>query len=99
MLGIPVRKLTWWIWVLAEDRRYDYFEISRRNGDEPRQIMAPIKPIKDIQRRFAELLAAWYVPPAQVHGFVPGRSPVTNAHQHRRQEWLLRLARIVHESA
>ena len=91
LLGVPLRELTWWIWALNESKRYDRFEIARRRGGETREIDAPIKPIKDLQRRLAGLLASWYRPRVQVHGFVAGRSPGTNATPHRRQQWVLRL--------
>jgi RNA-directed DNA polymerase len=54
-------------------------------------IHAPIKPIKDIQRRLAQVLAGVYEPRAHVHGFVSGRSPLTNAQQHERQRWVMKL--------
>jgi len=76
---------------LREDRRYDRFEIARRGGGPPREIHAPIKPIKDIQRRLAELLTACYEAPVNVHGFVPGRSPTSNARLHQRKQWVMRL--------
>ncbi|HEY7004392.1 MAG TPA: hypothetical protein VH281_08930 [Gaiellaceae bacterium] len=44
--------------------------------------MAPIKPIKDIQRTLADKMLAWYDPPPVAHGFVPGRSPLTSARIH-----------------
>lgn len=91
LLGVPVRELTWWIWALRPSRRYDRFEVARRNGATPRIIHAPIKPIKDLQRRFADLLLSVYEPQAHVHGFVAGRSPLTNAQQHERQRWLMKL--------
>jgi RNA-directed DNA polymerase len=90
-LGVPLATLTWWIWALRENRRYDEFEIRRRNGGAPRQIAAPIKPIKDLQRRLADTLTASYEPRLHVHGFVPSRSPITNARFHRRKRWVLRV--------
>lgn len=91
MLGLPLRQLTWWLWGIRERRRYEEFEIPRRTGDQARQINAPIKPIKDLQRKLASILSASYRPAPNVHGFIHGRSPTTNARIHRRQEWLLRL--------
>jgi RNA-directed DNA polymerase len=91
LLGLPLRKLTWWLWGIREHRRYEKFEIPRRTGDQVRLINAPIKPIKDLQRKLASVLSAGYRPPPNVHGFVHGRGPTSNARIHRRQEWLLRL--------
>jgi RNA-directed DNA polymerase len=91
MLGLPLRKLTWWLWGIHDHRRYEEFEIPRRTGGQDRQISAPIKPLKDLQRKLASILADTYRPSANVHGFVHGRGPTSNARIHRRQEWLLRL--------
>ena len=54
-------------------------------------IHAPIQPLKDIQRTLAQILTASYHPPAQVHGFARGRSPVSNALRHPGQQWILRV--------
>ncbi len=91
LLNLRLRDLTWWIVALPEERRYHEFEIRRHSGGTPRQISAPIKPLKDIQRRLADLLLAWYAPPPHVHGFVLDRGPTSNARAHRRQEWVLRV--------
>jgi RNA-directed DNA polymerase len=91
LLDMPLRELTWWIWGLNEPRRYRQFLVSRRGSETPRVIDAPIKPIKDLQRRLADHLTEWYQPPPHVHGFVPGRSPVSNALLHRGKPWVLRV--------
>lgn len=90
LLEISPKKLHWWVVALKERRRYRTFEIAKRNGGH-RVISAPIKPIKDIQRTLLRHLETWYSPPAQAHGYVPGRDPRTNAAMHRRQEWVLRV--------
>jgi RNA-directed DNA polymerase len=90
LLGLPLNKLTWWVWALSPDRRYRTFEIARRSSDVPRVISAPIKPIKDIQRRLAHTLTDIYDPPPQVHGFVRGKDPRSNAQAHPGQHWVLR---------
>jgi RNA-directed DNA polymerase len=89
LLEVPLETLNWWIWV-RRGVRYHHFEIGRKNG-ENRSIHAPIKPIKDLQRRLASVLSSAYMPPTHVHGFVPRRSPLSNARPHRRQRWVLRL--------
>jgi RNA-directed DNA polymerase len=87
---VGLRELTWWVVAADAEKRYTRFEIERRAGGK-RVINAPIKPLKEIQRRLADHLLAVYSPPAPVHGFVNGRSPVTNARAHRRQAWVLRV--------
>jgi len=90
LLGIPLNRLTWWVWVLRPERRYRQFEIERYSSDEPRVISAPIKPLKDIQRRLTSILTDYYQPPPQVHGFVHRKGPKTNAQAHPGQHWVLR---------
>jgi len=91
LLGLSMRELTWWIWALRESRRYHEFEIDRRSGGKPRLIQTPIKPIRDMQETLRPMLDEVYEPWPHVHGFVEGRSAVTNATVHRRQRWILRI--------
>ena len=79
------------VWALRENRRYYEFTIERRSGGKPREIRAPIKPIKDLQHRLLPLLELAYAPQSHVHGFVRGRSPISNARVHRNQRWILRI--------
>ena len=88
-LGVKFRVLTWWLYAFREPGRYTTFEISRRSGEGTRTICAPIKPIKEMQPRLAKDLARYYDPRPNVHGFVAGRSPKSNAAPHQRQEWVL----------
>ena len=87
---MTTRALTWWVYALREDRRYTRFEIARRGGGEPREILAPIKPLKDIQRRLATELSKYYEPPLAVHGYVEAKSIVSNASIHQDQRWVFR---------
>ncbi len=91
LLGVELRHLTWWVWALREDRRYYEFSIERRTGGRPRTIRAPIKPIKDFQRGLLPLLDEAYAARSHVHGFVNGRSPITNGAVHKHQRWILRI--------
>jgi RNA-directed DNA polymerase len=79
------------VYALNEKKRYTTFTIAKRADGPPRVIDAPIKPIKDMQRQLARHLSAAYEPLANVHGFVSGRSPLSNARQHTDQEWVLRI--------
>jgi RNA-directed DNA polymerase len=91
LLNVPLKRVTWWLYALQQDRRYTRIELARRSGSVPREINAPIKPIKDMQRTLATVLAQCYEPPVNVHGFVPGRSPKSNARQHQKQRWVLKV--------
>lgn len=89
-LGLPVRTLTWWAYGSPEDRRYKTFTIPRRQGGT-RTIHAPVRPLRDLQDNVVRLLKHGYRPTASVHGYVPGKSIITNASVHRRQVWVLRV--------
>lgn len=91
LLGVSLKQLTWWIWALDERKQYQRFEIARRSGGDPREINAPIKPIKDMQRGLAHHIAQIYRPRSHVHGFVEGRSVISNSSRHRRKTWVLRV--------
>jgi len=90
LLEVETAELTWWAVASPPDKRYRRFEIERRDGTS-RTIDAPVWPLKEIQRRLADQLSLWYEPPLHVHGFVPERSPISNARAHRGREWVLRV--------
>lgn len=88
--GLEPAKLTWWIWGIRANRRYKSFEIAKRNGGA-RLIETPVLPLKQMQRQFATVLLDAYNGPLHVHGFIAGRSTISNATQHRRQTWTVRV--------
>jgi RNA-directed DNA polymerase len=90
LLELPLPELTWLVFALRPSRRYRRFEIDRSNGTK-RTIQAPIKPLKEVQRRLVDRLTEIYEPPSHVHGFVRQRSPISNARVHRGREWVLRV--------
>jgi RNA-directed DNA polymerase len=90
LLEVSLPTLTWWTVASPPVKRYKQFGIERRNGGE-RTIHAPVKPLKDLQGRLADRLSARYEAPEHVHGFVPGRSAVSNAQSHRNRKWVLRV--------
>jgi RNA-directed DNA polymerase len=78
---------------------YRSFRIARKNGPA-REILAPDKPLKILQKRLNYFLQGYYlcVKPKEVHGFVVnphylGRSCniVANAHQHVGKRFLLNI--------
>lgn len=90
LVGVDLNELNWWVVAIRESKRYRRFTIARGDGRR-RAIHAPIKPLRDIQRRLADELTSCYEAPSHVHGFAPGRSPITNARAHRGREWVLRV--------
>lgn len=89
-LEIDLSKLAWWTFALKDEKRYRRFEIVKRTGGM-REIAAPLRPLKELQRRLAGHLEDWYSPSTHVKGYVRGRGPKPNAEPHRRQEWVLRV--------
>ncbi len=90
-LGIPLRTLTFLFYALPPRKRYETFTLMRRSGVGTRTIHAPIRPIKEVQRKLAELLAPLYRPRVNVHGYIRSRSIISNARVHSRQQWVLRV--------
>lgn len=70
------------------NRFYREFSVPKRDGSS-RLISAPVGDLLEVQRRITRLLETLYVPPPCVHGFVQGRSQVSNARVHRRCSWVL----------
>ena len=60
---------------------YEYWQVAKGNG-RMRELSSPVEPLKQVQRAILErLLNNTSVSPF-AHGFVPGRSIVTNARAH-----------------
>ncbi len=70
--------------------RYKTFHIPKRSGGN-REISAPATSLKIIQRKLNQVLQAAYPPRAQVHGFVYGKSILTNATQHIKKRLILKI--------
>lgn len=83
-LGIELRVLTMLAYA-TRINKYKQFAILKKNGKGTRTISSPIPVLKRVQSILAQSFNAYYKPPTCVHGFVPGRSIVTNAKQHTRK--------------
>ena len=77
LLEVELDELARWAFVLRDERRYRCFEIAKRAGGS-REIAAPLRPLKELQRRLAGYLQGWYSPPSHVTGYVWGRGPKPN---------------------
>jgi RNA-directed DNA polymerase len=66
----------------AEDGPYTKFTIGKNDGGE-REICAPKAQLRWVQRRILDKILAPLHVHSAAHGFVPGRSTVTNAEPHR----------------
>lgn len=67
---------------------YYRFPLLKRSGRR-RWIDSPKRPLKACQRRILERLLYQAPVDDAAHGFVPGRSIVTNARCHERQPWVI----------
>lgn len=68
-------------------RRYSAFEIPKSAGGT-RKILAPISPLKIVQRKLAQVLYSVYSPRPSVQGFAQGCSIVSNARKHQKRRFV-----------
>lgn len=73
-----------------EDGPYKLFQVPKREAGEVRLICAPNRILKAVQRRILEAILAPIPSHEAAHGFVPGRSTVTNAQAHVGQEVIVK---------
>lgn len=81
LLDVSYNRLTFHIWRKSYSSRYKKFSITKRNGGS-RSISAPQGGLRIIQQKLAQVLMAVHRPKPSSHGFVRGRSIVTNAAKH-----------------
>jgi len=81
LLEVQKSQLYYYAFIAPPDKHYKFFTIPKRNG-EFRLIAAPASPLKIIQTKLNQVLQQVYLPKASVHGFVLGRSILTNANRH-----------------
>lgn len=77
------------IWYRRE-RMYTDFDVAKKSG-KPRQINAPDRRLKHLQRQIAAKLNLLYRRRNPVHGYVTDRSVKTNASSHLKQKYVLNL--------
>ena len=90
LLDVKYNHLVWIVYRVPEVLQYAHFSIPKKSGGT-RTIMAPISTLKIIQRKLSQVLNAVYKPKPSAHGFVEGRSIVTNAKLHARNRYVLNL--------
>lgn len=81
LLDVTWDALRYRLYRMPKDQLYRTFEIRKRGGGT-RRIEAPSPELKQIQERLLIRLSEVYRPAACVHGFVYGRSIVSNAKKH-----------------
>jgi len=98
LLNFKAQGITYLLFKLTDSQRYFEFEISKRSGGI-RTISAPTEKLKRLQSNLSNLLAnclkelddAGTRRTPFVHGFVKGKSIITNAKTHRNKRWVLNL--------
>ena len=87
---IPRSQISYHAFYSDKEQAYNTFLIPRRNGRK-RRIERPSRTLKYIQRIIHESLTRVYGPHPAVHGFVAGRSIVTNAKNHLGRRYVLNI--------
>ncbi|WP_201511674.1 reverse transcriptase family protein [Psychrobacter alimentarius] len=89
-LSVPQLKGLCYQREVATNIPYTYFTINKRNGT-PRQIWSPIPRLKFVQRWILENILNNLTTHGAAHGFVRGKSIVTNAAVHSNSALLIKL--------
>jgi RNA-directed DNA polymerase len=90
LLEITTKQLNFHLYVLPTEKKYKTFTVPKKSGGT-RRISAPTSPIKIIQRKMKQVLESVYNPKPATHGFVAGRSIVSNARLHKKRRYVLNI--------
>ena len=89
-IQVPLRRLAEVLYERDRTRFYQVREIPKASGGT-RTLHAVSGKLKVIQRKALDKLQSDYPPSGLAHGFVPGRSIITNAIPHRRKKVVVKL--------
>lgn len=81
ILGISERSLRYFLYKIRPENMYHTFKVPKKDG-ATREIAAPEKRLKMIQRKLADVLSAVYEPKVCAYGFITEKSNIGNAAQH-----------------
>lgn len=87
LLEIEYKTLVYLVYRRDPDSNYKTFILQKKSGGT-RVICSPISSIKILQSKLCYILSLIYKPRESVHGFVQGRSIVTNARPHVKKQLL-----------
>jgi retron-type reverse transcriptase len=92
-LGIPLTRMRWYTHDRPAEKIWHYvrYAVPKRSGQGERVILAPKRELKALQRKVLDGLVARVPVAASTHGFVQGRSIVTNARAHAGKGVVLKL--------
>ena len=98
VLKIPVKDLTYVLYVKGVDDLYKSFDIPKKSGGT-RRINAPKKKLLFIQKRLSDILCEYQQQIYKTdsskgkisHGFIKGKSFITNASVHRNKRFVINI--------
>ncbi len=90
LLDLDVEELRHYWYDGNNPARYVDFEIKKKSGGT-RVISAPFPPLKAALQYLYYILSHYYQPPESAHGFVKGRSIISNAKPHCNQKYVFNL--------
>ena len=92
-LGIPLTRLRWYTHDRSAERTWHYvrYAVPKRGGQGERIILAPRRELKALHRRVLHGIVAKVPVAATTHGFVAGRSTLSNASEHAGKGVVLKL--------
>jgi RNA-directed DNA polymerase len=88
LLGTDYENLASFLY--SKKKKYRFFSIEKKSGDS-RYIYAPVKRLKSLQYKVKTELENFYKPKKSTHGFVSGRSIITNAQNHTKKNYVLNI--------
>jgi len=90
ILEIEEKSLRYFLYAKKPDNMYTTFKIAKKSGGT-REISAPAKELKAIQRKLAYILNLVYRVKPSVYGFVHERNIKDNASKHTRRKVILNI--------
>jgi len=90
LLGLEPKKLSYVIYKIPDDKKYNIFDIPKKTGGK-RTISKPVPKLLNIQRKFKDYLMNYYRSKACSHGFEKNKDIKSNAIQHLKSKILLNL--------
>ena len=85
LLEIKEKSLRYFLFVVKPENMYSSFTIPKKRGGK-RQIFAPSKKLRNLQRKLAYVLNLKYKPKICSYGFVKGKNILDNASQHTKNQ-------------
>lgn len=83
-------KLGYLLYKVNRKHMYNEFSIPKKSGDF-RTIYAPNLQLRTIQGKIKNELEKYYKPHSHAHGFISGKSILTNSKKHLEKKWLVNI--------